>query len=350
MTASSSFQEHCARLRARHDELLAAHPKLRARDRATRLEVSELELIAAQCAGVVSRQLAGRPNEIFAELGSLGEVMALSRNEACVHERHGRYEDIQASGHVGLVIGPDIDLRLFFGSWRYVYAVTENARHSLQFFDESGMAVHKVYITESSDLGAYESLVAKYLAPELVWPVLVPQEPVVNDDTVADPHGLRATWLGLKDTHDFFPMLRKFKASRLGALRAAGPDLAQQVPADTAETVLTRVAASGLPIMVFVNNRGIVQIHTGPVQTLLRTGPWFNVLDPAFNLHLNTEAIASCWIVNKPTSDGWVTSLEVYAATGELIVQFFGARKPGKPELAAWRELLVSLCPEPLAA
>ena len=350
MTASLSFEDHSAQLRSRHDELVAAHPKLRARDRATRLEVSEAELIAALCGGVTVRQLAGKPNEIFAELGSLGEVMALSRNDSCVHERHGRYEDIQAGGHVGLVLGPDIDLRLFFGSWRYVYAVTENDRYSLQFFDDSGMAVHKVYITDASDLAAYEALVAKYAAPEPTWPAVVPQEAVANDDTVADPQGLRATWLGLKDTHDFFPMLRKYKASRLGALRAAGPDLAQQVAADTAEVVLTRAAASGLPIMVFVNNRGIVQIHTGPVQKLLRTGPWFNVLDPKFNLHLNTEAIASAWIVNKPTTDGWVTSLEVYAATGELIVQFFGARKPGKPELVEWRELLVSLCPEPLAA
>jgi len=54
--------------------------------------------------------------------------------------------------------------------------------------------------------------------------------------------------------------------------------------------------------------------------------------------------------VNKPTSDGWVTSLEVYAANGDLIVQFFGERKPGKPELTGWRELMVSLCGAPLAA
>jgi putative hemin transport protein len=55
-------------------------------------------------------------------------------------------------------------------------------------------------------------------------------------------------------------------------------------------------------------------------------------------------------VVNKPTSDGWVTSLELYSATGDLIAQFFGERKPGKPELAPWRELMASLCSVPLAA
>ena len=40
-----------------------------------------------------------------------------------------------------------------------------------------------------------------------------------------------------------------------------------------------------------------------------------------------------------------VTSLEVFDDQGELMAMFFGARKPGKPELAAWRELLEPLRP-----
>ena len=366
MDITSSFSSRRDELRARHDALAAAEPKLRARDRATRLDVSEAELVAAECGGLSAVPLAGAPKEIFGELGSLGEVMALSRNDACVHERHGRYEDIQLGhGHVGLVLGPDIDLRVFFDSWRVTFAVKENGRRSLQFFDRHGGAVHKVYVTDATNVAAYDALVKKFAATSAVWPDV---EPVVanvnveksndaagnddkdNDADVNDPQGLRAAWQSLKDTHDFFPMLRKFKATRLGALRAAGTDLAQQVSLDTAETVLTRAAESGLPIMVFVSNKGIVQIHTGPVEKLMRTGPWFNVLDPRFNLHLNTTAITSTWIVNKPTVDGWVTSVEVYAASGDLIVQMFGARKPGKPELTAWRDLLVSLCSEPLAS
>ncbi len=122
-------------LRARHDALVAEQPKLRMRERAERLGVSEAELVAADC-GVESRQLGGTAQSLFSGLGALGEVMALSRNDWCVHERHGAYLDIQADGqHVGLVLGPDIDLRLFFGCWRFFYAVTENGRRSLQFFD-----------------------------------------------------------------------------------------------------------------------------------------------------------------------------------------------------------------------
>ncbi|MBN9429619.1 MAG: hemin-degrading factor [Burkholderiales bacterium] len=336
-------------LRARHDALVAAEPKLRIRERAQRLGASEAELVAAGC-GVESTELGGTPQALFRELGSLGPVMALSRNDWCVHERHGAYEDIQADGMVGLVLGPDIDLRMFFSEWRNAYAVVENGRHSLQFFDRQGEAIHKVYRTEHTDGAAWDAFIARFAQPAGALPVPEPAAPVQAAGEVADAAALREHWLGMTDTHQFFPMLRKFKVTRLAALHAAGADLAQPLENDAAERVLQQSAEQKLSIMCFVGNRGIVQIHTGPVENLRRTGPWYNVLDPKFNLHLNTESIASSWVVNKPTSDGWVTSLEVYEPGGELIVQFFGARKPGVPELPAWRALLSNLCRTPLAA
>ncbi|WP_026641399.1 hemin-degrading factor [Bordetella petrii] len=349
--SSTSYDEQAAALRARNDALAASQPGLRARNLAQALGVSEAQWVAAQCGGVRATALtrAESPQVIFRELGSLGEVMALTRNEWCVHERHGRYESIHADGPVGLVLGPDIDLRVFFSQWDTAWAVQHDGRHSLQFFDKAGVAVHKVYCTDATDRAAYDALVARY-AGEPAWPQAQPYPCSDESHAVADPQALRAAWLAMQDTHEFFPMLRKFKVSRLAALQAAGTDLAQRVDPAAAEQALTAAAASGLSIMCFVGNRGMIQIHTGPVSNLRRTGPWFNVLDARFNLHLNTQAIDQAWVVSKPTSDGWVTSLELYSDSAELIVQFFGERKPGRPELAEWRSLLGSLCPRPLAA
>jgi putative hemin transport protein len=91
--------------------------------------------------------------------------------------------------------------------------------------------------------------------------------------------------------------------------------------------------------MVFVGNHGMIQIHTGPVVRIVPTGPWINVLDPDFNLHLREDAVAEAWLVRKPTRDGVVTSVELLDARGGLIATFFGARKPGKPEDPRWRAL-----------
>lgn len=338
-------------LRARHDALLQSEPKLRMRERARRLGASEAELVAADC-GLVSTQLDSQlPQALFRALSALGEVMALTRNDWVVHERHGRYEHIQIEpdAMMGVTLGPDIDLRMFFGSWCHAYAVTEAERQSLQFFDREGVAVHKVYRTPASDAAAWDALVARFAVPKHL-PVPEPIAVLPEKNTVADPAALRAQWRALEDVHGFYPMLRQLGVTRLAALRAAGSELAQRVDTDAAETTLQAAAESGLPIMCFVGNRGMVQIHTGPIERLVRTGPWLNVLDARFNLHLNTTAIAECWVVNKPSPEGWITSLEVYEAGGELMVQFFGARKPGQPQRTDWHALAARLCSEPMAA
>ncbi|MFN3876527.1 MAG: ChuX/HutX family heme-like substrate-binding protein, partial [Flavobacteriales bacterium] len=94
------------------------------------------------------------------------------------------------------------------------------------------------------------------------------------------------------------------------------------------------------PTMVFVGNRGILQIHIGTVTGLMDGPGWFNVVGRDFNLHVREAAIAQAWVVRKPSADGIVTALECYGAKGELLVQLFGMRKPGSPELEQWRGIV----------
>jgi len=335
-------------LREQADAAQRLGPQRRTRELAAHLGVSECELVHAQYEGLSSQALQGSMSEMFSALSSLGPVMALTRNDWCVHERHGSYEGHVGQGHVHMMLGPDIDLRAFIGVWRHAYAVEQGGRRSLQFFDGSGLAVHKVYCTAQTDEHAYVAYVSRFAAAAPQPPVVRPAAVAGQVEPKSSPEQIRAAWLALQDTHDFYPMLRRLGISRLQALAAAGADLAQPVPADSVERILTSAAQSGLAIMCFVGNPGMVQIHTGPVHQLRRTGDWYNVLDKNFNLHLNTAA-ASSWVVNKPTTDGWVRSLELYHESGEQIVQFFGRRKEGQTELAEWRALLDELCSEPLA-
>src|SRR5690606_2160437 len=346
-----AYEQQALALRERYKQLKEENPKSRIRNLAALIGVSEMELVAANCGEIQATLLKEPAQDIFKDLGSLGRVMALTRNEWCVHERHGKYEEIRAGKTMGIVLGPDIDLRMFFGDWKTTWAVNDGGRLSIQFFDGAGAAIHKVYVTDESDTAAYHALVEKYAEGAETWPAV--QEAVAPEDTTtvtqATP-ALRTDWLSMKDTHEFHNLLQKHKVARLTALRAVGADLAQEVSNDLAERMLRDVAERDIPFMCFVGNRGMIQIHSGPVKKLMRTGPWFNVLEPHFNLHLDTTAIDSAWVVNKPTADGWVTSVECYDVNGDLVVQFFGARKPGVPELTSWRELLVGYCPVPLAA
>jgi putative hemin transport protein len=45
-------------------------------------------------------------------------------------------------------------------------------------------------------------------------------------------------------------------------------------------------------------------MHRGPIHKILRTGPWINVLDDPFNLHLRDTQIASGWHVEEHGGTG----------------------------------------------
>ena len=59
-------------------------PGLRARDLADRLGVSEAELVASRCGDGVTR-LEGPWAPLIEALPALGHIMALTRNDSCVH-------------------------------------------------------------------------------------------------------------------------------------------------------------------------------------------------------------------------------------------------------------------------
>jgi putative hemin transport protein len=318
--------------------------------------VSEAELVATGVDGAATRL--ARPPEgwrmLLPQLEALGEVMALTRNDACVHEKHGVYNNVYTDlpNGMGMVLDDPIDLRLFCARWASAFAVEtpwegspDGLRRSLQFFDAHGDAVHKVFLTRKSELAAYEAFVAANAVSGTsslnVEPRPAPE--VETPDAEIDADALLTSWADLQDTHDFFPLLRQHGVTRTQALRLAEGRFTERVDGLAVRRALEAAAETKTPIMVFVGNPGGVQIHTGPVKTLMERGPWFNVLDPGFNLHLDETQITRAWVVVKPSADGDVTAVEAYDAHGQQIIQLFGKRKPGLPELKAWREIVAGL-------
>jgi putative hemin transport protein len=342
-----------ADLAARWSRLRGEQPTLRIRDAATTLGVSEAELVATGI-GTTATPLAADWRSILTEMPQVGRVMCLTRNEHCVHERHGRFEDVQVTGPHGLVLGPDIDLRLFLGSWKHGFAVREpikqGERLSLQFFDGAGEAVHKIYATDETDRAAFDALIARHRAATPTELAVTPRaadtvapESVGRPDSEIDVEGLRQAWRAMKDTHEFFGMLGKFKVGRVQALRLVGEEFARELPPRALRSAMEAASADGTPIMIFVGSGGCIQIHSGPIKRLVEVHGWFNVLDPTFNLHLREAGVARVFSVRKPTEDGVVTSIEAFCNRDRNILLMFGERKPGKPELEPWRSIVARI-------
>ncbi|OWV82884.1 iron transporter [Rhizobium sp. R72] len=325
----------------------AENPKMRERDIAAQLQISEAALVAAEV-GISATRIDGSALKLLERVAELGEVMALSRNESAVHEKIGGYENITAGPHASIVLGENIDLRIFPNRWAHAFAVSkkdgDQERLSLQYFDKAGNSVHKIHLRPNSDVEAYHAIVrdlkledqSQEFVADLTLSSLDESGEVTRDE-------LREHWSKLTDTHEFFGMLRKLKIGRQAAVRTVGDDYAWQLGNTATTEMMHASVTAGLPIMCFVANNGVVQIHSGPIFNVQPMGPWINVLDPTFHLHLRQDHIAETWAVRKPTKDGHVTSLEAYNAEGEMIIQFFGKRKEGNDERDDWRAIMENL-------
>ena len=323
------------------------NPKLRARDLAQALGLSEGLMLSARCDSDVVR-LQPASKAMLKAFIDLGEVMVLTRNESCVHEKVGQWGHVGGGEHVALVLNGAVDLRIFLKHWVHVFAIVEKTdkgdKRSIQIFNAEGEAVHKIFLREASDVAAFERLVDRF-RHENQTPFFLPGQPEAVeqgrelDDSDVDIESLRADWLAMQDVHEFFGLLKKHKVDRLQAHRLIGSDLAKALDVGAATAALNAAAELGLPIMVFVRSPGCVQIHSGKIETIKTVGPWFNILDPGFNLHLREDHIQKVWLVRKPNAISHVTSIEVYDDKDNLIVQFYGVRDEKEDENPEWRAL-----------
>lgn len=337
-------------LSERWASLVKENPTLRIRNAAEILGVSEAELVILnQVEGKKVIRLDANFKALIPAIERLGPVMALTRNNAMVHEKTGQYKGVSVHGNMGLALGV-IDLRIFFTRFETGFFVSEKTAHgvrnSFQFFDGYGEAIHKIYAVVDTDMQAFNALVEKHRTEVQIAPVTVSPKP--EKDLLTVPEELDVAvfeqgWRELKDVHHFQTLMKKHLLTRVPAYRAVKSEYARAIDCSAFEAALEAARRTELSVMLFVGSPGVIQIHTGTIHTLKRTGPWFNILDKGFNLHADTTQIAHAWVVRKPTTDGIVTSLEVFDKNGEQLALMFGERHNGETEQAAWRALIADL-------
>lgn len=277
----------------------AADHRARARDFAEGRGIAEAALVAAFAGPQVVR-IAADPDRLLPLAAALGEALALTRNGSAVQERQGRYEGYERGVHP-VLRGPEIELCLRPAHWVHGFAVTEPTakatKRSLQIFDAAGDAVHKIHLTEESDVAAFALLVES---------------------------------LRLADQSDHLPL----------APRAPEPAVVprlklRRLSPEAVAHLLERSAARGVGLRIAVGNPGCTQIYSGPVHDIVPTGHWINVMDPRFNLHLRTDHLAQVWL----TGQSAAPTLQALDGSGRLILQIDA--RPAS--LALWQEMVGTL-------
>lgn len=318
------------------------------RNLAEKLGLSEAALIAAET-GHGTVRIDAHPDQLMAHVQNLGVVMALTRNDSCVIEKVGVYENYRGGPHATMVLNKEIDLRMFPKHWTYAYAVEQETdkgtKRSLQVFDAAGDAVHKIYLRPESNLKEWE-VIKTSLLHEQQDDVLDVAERKPTDPargTAEQGEELRAEWDKMTDTHQFIRFVHKMKMNRLGAYRVIGDPYVRALEVTAVEAAITQLAGAGIETFTFAGNLGCIQIHHGEIHKVKQVGPWFNILDDGYNLHLRTDHIAEVYAVTKTTRDGPTTSIEAFDAEGMIILQLFGSRRSKEGDFEAFQDMVKAM-------
>lgn len=317
-------------------------------DLAVQLGLPEAALVEAEL-GYGATRIDPTMARLIPAVQKLGEVMALTRNRSCVIEKIGTYNDFHDGSHAAMTVDPEIDMRMFPRHWVHAFAVEtetqDSVRRSIQVFDAAGDATHKVHLRDGSDLNAWKALVDDLALPDQTGlsdfaPRALPEGALISENRVDE---LRTEWAKMTDTHQFNTLVRRLKMNRLGAYRVAGAPFVRQLSVEAVPALLERVQAEEQQVMLFVGNMGCIEIHSGPIYSLKPMGPWLNVMDERFNLHLRGDHVAEVWLVDKPTKRGAAISVEAFDENGDLIFQCFGMRPEKGGDAEAWQRLVDAL-------
>lgn len=331
------------------------HSDKHSQEIAALLGVSEAQLIHCRVGKDNVQRLVSKPIDILQDLTTIGKAIGITRKQYAVSIQTGAYNNPKFSNHGGLFLNPKaLDLRMFFAQWSSVFALTEKmpegTRHSIQFFDKYGDSLHKVFSTDNSDIAAWQAMIERYstsenppIEPKTISPF---SEQKISEELASQ---LEQQWREMTNVHQFFGILKKHNLSRQQVFRVVSQELAWQVPTTALSELLSLAYHAKNEVMLFVGNRGCVQIFTGKINELSSLSvessqtDWLNVSSTNFKLHIIENGISECWVTRKPTKDGFVTSLEVFDTQGNQIIQMYGQRIEGTPEQIEWSKQILSI-------
>jgi putative hemin transport protein len=298
-------------LTARLHRLRDADPRVSMAEAAAELDVAEAELVASLC-GSGALRLDGPFGDLVLTLPALGRVRSITRNPHASIETRGVYTapEVGCAGVAG-----EIGARFLLEQWRYGYVLDEatapDGDTTLVFYDARGQAVHEVHAQIETD----QRVLARLIDVFASFDQSAGEEIVLAAPRASSPRTDLSAWL--RQAED-----------------------ARPVSATVLPDVLEAARREAIPVSLAVRSIGVVQSFSGLLHGVETTGAGLTVEAPWVRVQVRTKRLAEAWVVHAPSLDGPVTSLELLDASAGVVLSVSGARWPGKPEPAPWRELL----------
>ena len=305
---------------------LRVEKKLRHQEIASFLNVTEVELIDSHVGVTKFESIKSFPNlarairlkplwsNIIQDTQGFGEVMSLTRNAHAVHENLAFYKHASSSDDVGMVLSDELMMRFMYERWGHGYLFEECKstvlQRSIQFFDEFGSPVHKIFLLPHSHHWYFDELAKRWTDSN--------QEPGILVQEKSESDG---------------QMNRDALVSIIEERHASQKDI---IDSDMVQSLLRSSVELKLPLIITVQNDGVSQSHDGVLDEIRDHNHWLHLINQQFNCHLQLTQMPRIYINHQDSP----FLIEMLDEKGFLLASIALSAKATPANQQAWEELL----------
>ena len=257
-------------LKSKWKELILSSDKknIRIRDAARQLDVSEAELLSTKINNNVKFLLISDYEIIFKQIfKSVNKLMFLIRNDYAVHEKNISTKKIKIIDNKIINLDENNQTLLSFDYSDFKFCFYELKNHagrklsSFQIFDKYGCSLLKIY-NKDDDYHNFEKVFLKYYADYNYELQSIQKNEQSNNSANLDS----INRYYLKSNYS----LKNNDIKNKNILRF----------------IITCASKGKCPIQIHVIGNNSIQYHRDIVENIKDFGPWFNVIDKYFNIHV----------------------------------------------------------------
>ena len=298
----------------------------RHREIASLLNVTEVELLDSHVGVTKLESIKSFPNlarairlkpswsSIIQDSQGFGEVMSLTRNAHAVHENLAFYKHASSSDGVGMVLSEELTMRLMYERWEHGYLFEECkstvVQRSIQFFDEFGTSIHKIFLMPHSHHWFFDEL-AKRWADSNQEPGIIVHEKLAHDQQIN-------------------------QGALASIIEERHANQKESINLDVVQSLLRSSVELKLPLIITVQNDGANQSHDGILGEIRDHNNWLHLINEQFNCHLQLAQMPKICINHQESP----YSIEMMNEEGFLLASIAVSTKATPVDRQAWEDLL----------
>jgi putative hemin transport protein len=298
----------------------------RHREIASLLNVTEVELLDSHVGVTKLESIKSFPNlarairlkpswsSIIQDSQGFGEVMSLTRNAHAVHENLAFYKHASSSDGVGMVLSEELTMRLMYERWEHGYLFEECkstvVQRSIQFFDEFGTSIHKIFLMPHSHHWFFDEL-AKRWADSNQEPGIIVHEKLAHDQQIN-------------------------QGALASIIEERHANQKESINLDVVQSLLRSSVELKLPLIITVQNDGANQSHDGILGEIRDHNNWLHLINEQFNCHLQLAQMPKICINHQESP----YSIEMINEEGFLLASIAVSTKATPADRQAWEDLL----------